>query len=232
MSQELKLPQGTLYFPDVTPLPLALIVAGGRKPGQNWLGQVGESIKEIYAADKGLAYAKAAGLNPQIVIGDGDSCEPEVWQEAKAQGIVHEFPVKKDATDLQLLLKDLPESRFCVFTGIWGGRYDHLYSAVHSLSTWCQGKQVPLVIADERELLVMLPEAQHLTFTPPPEEKPLAISVLPLSNEGIVSLEGVLWPLKHAVMKASEPYAVSNELTAEKMSFICEKGLMGLYIAG
>jgi thiamine pyrophosphokinase len=56
--------------------------------------------------------------------------------------------------------------------------------------------------------------------------------VLPLSNEGIVSLEGVLWPLKHAVMKASEPYAVSNELTAEKMSFTCEKGLMGLYIAG
>src|SRR5574344_3171415 len=222
MSQVLTLPQGTLSFMDLLPLPVGMVLAGGRKPAVNWLTRVGESCKEVFAADKGLDYAKASGLKPLLVVGDGDSADRSLWEEAKATTIVKEFPVAKDHTDLQLLLQELPPDRLYIMSGVWGGRYDHLYSAVHSLAALVQKCQLPVLIADERELMVLLPAGKKCTFTPPPEERPQAVSVLPLCGKTCCSLSGVRWPLEHAVLTESDPYAVSNELVKESLEFTSE----------
>lgn len=232
MSQVLTLPQGTLSFTDLNNLPLGLVIAGGRKPAINWLTQVGAIFKEVFVADKGLDYAKAAGLNPLLVIGDGDSASSDLWQKAKSETMVKEFPVAKDKTDLQLLLENLPPDRFYLFSGIWGGRFDHLYSAIHVLIELVRQRQLPLVLADERELMILMPPGKQLTFTPPPEETPLAVSVLPLGGKITCSLSGVRWPLKHAFLYENDPYAVSNVMNKESMEFINEDGIAALYIAG
>jgi len=232
MSQLVNLPQGTLVFPDLPTLPPGLVLAGGRKPAVNWLTQVGANCKEIFVADKGLNYAVAAGLKPSLVVGDGDSADAALWTRAKSETLVKEFPVAKDHTDLQLLLQELPPDRLYLCSGVWGGRYDHLYSAVHSLAALVQKCQLPVLIADERELMVLLPAGKKCTFTPPPEERPQAVSVLPLCGKTCCSLSGVRWPLEHAVLTESDPYAVSNELVKESLEFTSEDGIAALYIAG
>ena len=232
MSQLVTLPQGTIAFPDLPPLPLGLVLAGGRKPAVNWLTQVGTSCKEVFVADKGLNYAAAAQLQPLLVVGDGDSADEELWRKAKSETLVKEFPVAKDHTDLQLLLQELPPDRLYLCSGVWGGRFDHLYSAIHSLAALVQQRQLPLLVADERELMVLLPAGKKCVFTPPPEERPQAVSVLPLCGKVSCSLDGVRWPLEHAVLTAADPYAVSNELVKESLEFTSEDGIAALYIAG
>ncbi|SRR5574344_2103698 len=232
MSQVLTLPQGTLSFMDLLPLPVGMVLAGGRKPAVNWLTRVGESCKEVFAADKGLDYAKASGLKPLLVVGDGDSADRSLWEEAKATTIVKEFPVAKDHTDLQLLLQELPPDRLYIMSGVWGGRFDHLFSAIHSLAEVVKKRQLPVVVADERELMILVPAGKTCTFTPPPEERPQAVSVLPVSGSCCCSLKGVRWPLVHAVLTAADPYAVSNELNQEQLEFTNEDGVAALYIAG
>lgn len=232
MSQVLTLPQGTLTFADLSTLTPGLVIAGGRKPAVNWLIQVGAIFKEVFVADKGLDYAKAAGLNPLLVIGDGDSASSALWQKAKSETIVKEFPVAKDKTDLQLLLEDLPLDRLYLFSGVWGGRFDHLYSAINFLVELVRQRQLPLVLADERELMIVMPPGTQLTFAPPPEEPPLAVSVLPLGGKITCSLSGVRWPLKHALLCDADPYAVSNVMNKESLEFMNEDGIAALYIAG
>ena len=233
MSQKLIFPQGQLLFTEQQPLPMAMVLAGGRRPAKNWLQQVGGELKEIYAADKGLDYAAAAGLKPILVVGDGDSARPDLWKQAQVQSVVHKFPAHKDKTDLQLLLQELPPSRLYIFSGILGGRFDHLYSGVLSLAEWCQKQQLPAVIADEKEMMILMPAGQKLSYTPPPEEMPLAVSVLPFLGEGMVTLDGVVWPLSHEVLTEKNPYAVSNRLTEKaKVDFTCEQGIIALYIVG
>lgn len=233
MSQQLLFPQGTLFFPEQQPLPVALALAGGRRPAKNWLQLVGSDLKEIYAADKGLDYAAAAGLKPSLVIGDGDSARPDLWDKALSRGVVREFSAHKDQTDLQLLLAALPLPRLYIFSGILGGRFDHLYSAVLSLAEWCQKQQLPAVIADEKEIMVLMPAGQEVMYTPPEDEMPLAVSVLPFLGEGMATLNGVVWPLSHEILTEQDPYAISNRLTEKaKVDFICEQGILALYIVG
>lgn len=109
-----------------------LVVAGGRGPKTEWLHSV-SSDKKIYCADRGAEYCLAAGCVPAELFGDCDSSSQAVYRQARAAGTaVHSFNPAKDDTDLQLLLHNLPEGDILA-SGIWGGRFDHLYSNVYTL---------------------------------------------------------------------------------------------------
>jgi thiamine pyrophosphokinase len=96
--------------------------------------------------------------------------------------MVKEFPVAKDHTDLQLLLKELPPDRLYLCSGVWGGRFDHLYSAMHSLRPWCSKDSCRCSGADERELMVMLPAGKKCVLPRRRKKRPQAFRCLPVSG--------------------------------------------------
>ena len=207
--------------------PTLVVVAGGRAPQLEWLKSA-SAQNAVYAADRGVACCLAAGIVPTELYGDCDSTTNEIYQEAERFGTqIKRFNPAKDDTDLQLLLKNLPAGDILA-TGIWGGRFDHLYSNVYTLLGMKQERKCQVLMADEQEFMLLLTaeEAVELKL----QVKAEAISLLPLSVETCVDFSGVRWPLKKAVLKQLYPYAISNEVQAEKICCQCYSGALGLYI--
>ena len=203
-----------------------LVVAGGRTPDVAWLGEVA-ATKKLYCADKGIEVCLQANLVPTALFGDGDSGSKDAYEKAQALGtMVETFPVEKDDTDLQLVLQNL-EGSDLICTGVWGGRFDHLYSNVFSLLSYKEAHQAQVILVDEKEamLLVTAKEAVKISL----HKKVKALSLLPLSEVNKVTLKNVRWELQEAELKLLHPYAISN-IPQEEFTFECLAGKIGLYL--
>lgn len=205
-----------------------LIVAGGRKPDAAWLSNV--SIrKKVYCADKGAAYCLDTGIIPDEIYGDCDSAAIDIYKKAELLGSkIYYFSPAKDDTDLMLLLNNLPEGNI-IATGIWGGRFDHLYSNIYSLLSLKNKRQCQVVMADEKELMLFMNDGESTEIKL--NKTPKAVSILPLSSLVNVDISGVRWPLHKAELQQLYPYAISNEVFNDNIfSCCCYSGSLGLYI--
>ena len=236
-------PQGTLHIEDNKPAQeIAFAVCGGRKPAAGWLKMTAEKLPgspEFYAADKGLNYYHAAQFYPDKVIGDGDSADPALWQQAVESGKAEVFPVDKDKTDLQLLLEILPPDKLWILSGTYGGRLDHLLSAFETLGTAALRQNRAIVLADEREITVFVPAGIKIKFYPPAEETPVAVSLLAFTEKSKVSVSGTRWPLEETELSRDNPFAISNEMSETEqlkefphITFSCLTGMTVFYVAG
>ena len=236
-------PQGALYIEDNKPVQeIAFSICGGRKPAATWLNMTAEKlpgIPEFFAADKGLDYYHAARFYPDRVIGDGDSADSDLWQQAVESGKAEVFPADKSKTDLQLLLEILPPEKLWMFSGIYGGRLDHLLSALETLGAAALQQNRTIVLADEREIAVFVPEGVKIMFYPPAEETPAAVSLLAFTEKSKVSVSGTRWQLDETELSRNNPFAISNEMSeAEQMkelphiTFSCQEGMTVFYVAG
>lgn len=227
----LRIPQGEMIIKS-TKLgsSTALLVAGGRKPADTWLLSAAEG-KDIYCADKGIESCLQNGLKPVLLCGDADSTEAFYWQQAQKEGIkIMLHDPAKDDTDLQLLLEVLPSATNIIASGIWGGRFDHLYSNVFSLLAYKEKQNVQVVMADEQESLVLLSSGESLIFSPDCAENIEALSLLPLNSLNKVTLQGVQWDLKYSPLLLNHPYAISNMIKQETVFFTCDEGTVGFYL--
>ncbi|MGM9583280.1 MAG: thiamine diphosphokinase [Phascolarctobacterium sp.] len=207
-----------------------LLLAGGRAPAKAWLQALGKDYT-VYCADKGASYALEVGLSPALVVGDCDSAAHTVYERAHKLGAKLDIhPPAKDDTDLQLLLEQLPQCQgMLVATGIWGGRFDHLYSNVYSLLAYKEKQGCQVVLADDQELLVLLTANESVEVSLRSLSSVQAISLLPLAASSSVSITGVRWPLQEAELTQQRPYAISNEPLASKLACTCHYGKIGLY---
>lgn len=214
-------------YPDC--LKQLLVVAGGREPESSWLKKVAEA-RSVFCADKGAEYCVKNGIGVDFLCGDKDSAASELYDLLSEAGAeVSVYPSAKDATDLQLLLDKLPCGTV-VATGVFGGRFDHLFSCVYSLLQCKKGRRL-LVLADDKELLVLLEAGDEVEITVKAETV-LAVSLLPLCPAAVVTLKGVRWPLEETELEQLYPYAVSNELSGDKgVCCSLKAGLLGLYFA-
>ena len=204
-------PQGTLHIDDNQPVrEIAFSICGGRKPAAGWLQMTAEKLPgtpEFFAADRGLNYYHAARFYPDKVIGDGDSADPVLWQQAVEQGKAEVFPVDKNETDLQLLLEILPPEKLWILSGVYGGRLDHLLSAFETLGTAALQKNRTIVLADEKKSKVSITGTKwQLEETELSRNNPFAIS------NGMSETE-MIRELPH-------------------VSFTCHTGMTVFYIAG
>jgi thiamine pyrophosphokinase len=232
MSYTLTLPQFNATFSRPLPQTRTLLVAGGRAPQNAWLKEAAAN-KDIWCADHGLDACIAASLTPQHLIGDGDSASSSGWAWSKAHHIPTEkFSPLKDLTDTQLALqkiKETYETTFVIFTGVWGGRFDHAFSNIYSLQGFCD-KHFSGCAADDKEVLLFLKGTNHVSidFSLLPE----SISLLPLEpNCTGVSIDGVYWPLDKVELNTTLPYAISNKLAAssKQVKVSLTAGIIGIY---
>ena len=229
MQKELILPNVKIELPCFGDVSLMLL--GGRKPSVKWLSAL-VFYKELLAVDRGLDSCLACGRFPDKLIGDGDSADSMLWEEAVKSGVpIYKFQREKDATDFQLALDIF--SRECTgkslfLSGAFGGRFDHLWSVIISFLNR-SNKYQPLGMADEKEGMIFLKDEAETTISF--EKKPLAISLISFSNkcEG-VSIDGVKWPLTNVLLEYANPYSISNEVfDSGTVSVKIKKGLLGVY---
>lgn len=217
-----------------------LMVLGGRAPDPEWLRGLAESTgMDVWAVDSGVDACMASGIVPGVLIGDRDSASPEAWRWARDRGAAEKkFSSDKDFTDFQLALdlwRDDSQAnrRMPLVTGCFGGRLDHLFSNLQSFSAMKSRteRRMSRCMVDDREGIFLLYSADEAEFLF--REKPLAVSLLPLSDRCLgVSIEGVRWPLQDVVLERGLPWAISNEaLDGEevKISVRCGKGILGVY---
>jgi thiamine pyrophosphokinase len=147
---------------------------------------------------------------------------------------VEVHPPEKNLTDLQLGIQRVRErygKATVSITGVWGGRFDHIFSNIFSLMGCEEIGLRGCCAADETEVLVLLKGKDHVQLAL--ESKPEVISLLPLSAQcSGVSIDGVHWPLHNVELSNRLPYAISNR-SGEVLSEITvslETGWLGVYL--
>lgn len=206
-----------------------LLVAGGRAPAQDLLLALAKE-RVVCCADRGVSYCRSAGIVPSYLIGDGDSGRAD-WAWAATQGVrIERHPEDKNQTDLQLALEQIASFGDCAtltVTGIWGGRFDHAYSAVLVLASWRDKMDCPIVLVDQEEFMIIVGggKSSELNFL----RLPQVLSLLPFSEQARVSLRGVRWPLEGALLERGNPYAISNQVLEGQVVLNVHSGQVGLY---
>ncbi len=220
----MKLPQCEILYTPAIFGSKNLLVAGGRLPGENFFKAVAQGRK-IFAVDRGIEICKACNILPKILIGDFDSAEKNALNWAVENKIpIERHPVEKDFTDTQLALELLPEKNSAIITGIFGGRFDHLFSNVFT----CANSKVRNFLADEREIIFFVKGGE--TVTVKFFEKPVAVSLLPITEICAgVTTKNLHWELDNATLKQNFPNAVSNRLKNSEIKISVEIGTLAIY---
>ncbi len=170
------------------------------------------------SADGGLRHMRRLGLTPDYLIGDFDSLEGELPEEIP----VERYPSEKDDTDTALAVKKgltLGCEAFYLY-GCLGGSLSHTVANFQLLIALAkQGRQAVLVGDGTRVYGV---SDGSMTFGADEAGK---ISVYSFSgrSEG-VTLEGLKYPLKNAVLTNDFPLGASNEFLGKPSRIAVEKG--------
>ncbi|MFN0091282.1 MAG: thiamine diphosphokinase [Acidimicrobiales bacterium] len=206
-----------------------LIFAGGEETPPGALEALAADAFVI-AADSGLTHALAHGRAVDLVVGDLDSAPPRLVEAASAAGaVVERHPADKDQTDLALALDAAAAlgARVVTVVGGHGGRLDHLFANLLLLGApRYAGLELDAVMGPARVVIVH----DRRTLLGEPGE---LVSLLALHGSAAgVSTEGLLFPLRDAVLAAGASLGVSNEFAAPQAQVTVERGCVAAVAPG
>lgn len=190
----------------------ALIVLGGDAPGSSLLESCIRQADLTIAADSGLAAFDAAGLEPDLLVGDMDSIDPEILTKYEGRLPEHRLSCIKDDTDgvdaLDVALDRGAQS--VTFLGALGGRLDHALANV-MLLVRAQRKGAKAEILSESVRIARVDGQTVLSGALGD-----TVSLLPLGEAKDVTLEGFYYPLDGHTLTSDYPLGVSNVVTADE----------------
>lgn len=167
--------------------------------------QIQESI--VFAADGGMAHAKALNVKPKLWIGDFDSSNDALKKDYKDIEVLS-FPVEKDMTDGELSVETALKwgATRLILCGAFGGeRSDHsFYHLVYALSLAKRGIDVFLTSGKE-EAYPFLPGDKNIEL---PQDS--LFSIIGLSDLEGLTIEGAKWPLKDHNVAFGASLTLSN----------------------
>ena len=172
----------------------------------------------VIAADRGLDYALAAGITPDIAVGDFDSAESSVPSGVEC---VRVSPIKDD-TDTILAANTAIEHGcdelrfFCAL----GGRLDHTFANIQVLYDLIN-RGIHVKLYGDNECAYLL---RNETVEIPRYDGYL--SVFSYGESAVVSESGVKYPIDRYLMKNSFPLGVSNEITAPAAIITAHEGMV------
>ncbi|MDO9557025.1 MAG: thiamine diphosphokinase [Coriobacteriia bacterium] len=179
----------------------------------------------VIAADAAAEWCIAAGVVPDVAVGDFDSASPGALERLKQQRVnVVCFPAEKDASDLDLAIVIAREAGATelVFSACTSGRLDHTLAALGGviagadlhpvirephLSAWTLSSDV------EKRLDLVLPI--HTT-----------VSIFALGDALGVTLEGFRYPLVDATLHSLSSHGLSNITMSDKVTVTVASGTL------
>lgn len=178
----------------------------------------------LIAANGGAGHCIALGLQPEVVIGDLDSLEPEHLDLLKSQGVkIIAHPKRKDFTDLELALEHAQSLHADEITilGALGGRWDQTIA------------NILLPIAFSSTPIKIIEKDQEIYFIHSDEQRQIngtaqdIVSLIPLAENATgVTTSGLEYPLDNETLYLGSTRGVSNVLLGERATIQLTKGLL------
>ena len=169
--------------------------------------ELSDAADLVIAADRGYENAVANGFTPALLVGDMDSIP------AIPAGVdVIRIPKIKDDTDTQHAI-DVAIERGAdriTLAGELSGRADHTLSALFMLENM-RNRGVAAEMIDSRNRVRVVKD-EHVTL---PRRGYRYFGVLSL-GETVYTARGCFYEVERVTLRRSEPYAVSNEITADR----------------
>lgn len=182
----------------------ALILLGGTPPPAVLVRTLAAQADTVLCADSGLHAALQAGVEPDVVMGDMDSVNPETL--SRYSGRTMRLPCEKDDTDgvaaLDYAIRQ--GAGRIVITGALGGRMDHALANCMLLVR--AAKHGVNACIEEDSCRIELLRGDHTLRG----SKGQTFSLLPIGDAHIASLEGAHYPLLDYGMSCDYPIGVSN----------------------
>ena len=182
----------------------------------------------IICADAGYEKALAAGLRPDLVIGDFDSTKIIAPDGARTAFIRH--PIQKDESDTFLCVKHAVDQGFrdIIIAGGLGGRLDHTVSNLQTLARFAE-KGRTIALTDAKNTAAVLTDSS-VTI---PKKEGLCLSLFSLSDVSAgVTTEGLRYPLRNATLTNTYPIGLSNEFSAEEARVEVRSGKLLVVLSG
>lgn len=216
--------------------PLEVLVVGGSPEAvsHTTLSTCAQSADYLIAVDHGADVCHAAGVIPQLALGDFDSASAKTLSWLKEQQVpCMKFNADKYDTDLALALKsaeyeairrDSKLSLTVVSTS--GGHLDHQLVVLGLLATWAKtGKASVRVIENDFEMRFLV-AGQVDSWQLSAVNAGKKISLVALSEECEVSEAGMKWNLDHQKFTLLGDDGISNIVESDDAWVRCEKGCL------
>lgn len=171
----------------------------------------------IIAADSGISHLKGFGVEPNIIMGDFDSCEVPTEYNCE----IVRFKPEKDDTDLMIAVKKALSLGFdkIFILGATGGRFDHTIAALQTLEYIYEHVSYGALFDENNAVYI-----QGVGKNRYKADKNCYFSVLSLTDESVVSISGTKYELQDSVIARSFPLGVSNEFVKEYAEIELSKG--------
>ena len=180
---------------------LLVIVGGGAVDGE-LLSELYLKGGHLVGADAGADVIAAAGLMPEVIVGDFDSlAAPMSWLGRTRLMQIAE----QDSTDFEKALYST-SAPVTVAMGMTGRRFDHTLAALDALAP--RADKRPIILVDEEDIAVAL--TGKFSFTVLPGER---VSVVPLVPLRFRHSEGLKYPLDGLKLAMGERIGTSNSAT-------------------
>jgi thiamine pyrophosphokinase len=202
-----------------------VIFAGGTyQPGTASQKALAEADMLI-AADSGASIALRLGYVPACIVGDFDSLDTQLVEQARARGSrIISAAVEKDETDTELAVQLAIEqgaTQITLLGALGGERFDHTIANVFLLAGF---DNIPMKIIDGPSTCWLLRGPGTTTIEGQAGD---LLSLLPLTGDATgIRTQGLYYPLHGETLRFGKPRGVSNALTAEQAGVWLESGLL------
>ncbi len=162
----------------------------------------------VICADSGYDKALAAGIAPDLILGDFDSIKNKLPRNIE----ILRSPTHKDDTDTMLAVRTALDRGYdsIALVSACGGRTDHTLSNIATLLFIREHGGKAFITGDNTNAYIL--EDEKITLSP---DLSRYLSVFAISDKATVSITGAEYPLKEYVMERSFPIGVSNEFKAD-----------------
>ena len=180
----------------------------------------------VIAADSGLHHAQALGLAVDLVIGDMDSVDPAVLDDAVRNGSsMQRYPTDKDHTDLELAFEAALRTgaERILVVGSHAGRLDHLLGSMGLLAATAQ--LVDEIVWTDGDTVVTACTPRHAaTIGGRPGDR---LSLVPTGADVVgITTDGLRWNLDGEHLAAGSTRGVSNVMDAPVASITVYEGTL------
>ncbi len=212
------------------PAATALVVGGSpERPSPALLRRLAAGAGLVVACDGGADACRAAGVMPDMLVGDEDSLEPASLRYVREGGCREvRFPMDKDEVDLSLAVRfvrrERPGVTRLVLTGVSGGRLDHGLAVIGiALRAADLGVRVEEDAFAARVLDARTPGApREVAFGT--KDLGRTVSVIAAPGEASVTEWGMRWGVRGLALRPLGGEGVSNVVEAMPAGVRVERG--------
>lgn len=171
----------------------------------------------VIGVDKGVEFLYYHQIMPDYIVGDFDSTREEIrdYYKEETNVPVRDYNPVKDASDTEIAIRLAMTlgAKEMIILGATGGRIDHLWANIQSLSIPFKAG-VDAKIMDCQNLISIIGEGE--TYLRRSEAYGTYFSVFPLGDEIFgFNIKGAKYPLRNHTLKPCNSLCVSNEIAED-----------------